>query len=240
MDLKSVPVTYWLLGIILIVFIAQVAVNVTFTPVILQTPFGTFGVGQFDWNFALWPTRVLQGDVMWGIVTSIFLHANILHIFFNGWALYLFGLYLEKLIGGKNLLGVFFVAGIVGSFAHIAFSVIVGNAGLYALGASGAIFGVLGALAVLEPNLKVIMMPVPIPLPLWQAVIMFVVFMSIIFGLGGLSGIAQDVHVAGLTVGVVMGLMYKKRMASDKDFTWRAVYAPPEKQDPYAWIDEYR
>jgi len=235
-----VPVTYWLLGVIIAVFIAQVIVNVTFTPVIVATPFGTFGVGQVDWNFALWPTRVLHGDAVWGVLTSIFLHANILHILFNGWALYLFGLSLEKLIGGKNLLKVFFAAGIVGSFAHIAFSIVVGSASLYALGASGAIFGVLGTFAVLRPNIRVIMMPVPIPLPLWQAVIMFVVFMSLIFGLGGLSGIAQDVHIAGLIVGVIMGLMFKKRIASDKDFTWRAVYAPVEKKDPYAWIDEYR
>lgn len=240
MELRHWPVTYWLLVIIIGIFVVQFVAEAALPRVGVQTPIGAFGVNQVDWNFALWPGRMLQGDVLWGVLTSIFLHADLFHLFFNCWALYLFGLFLESKIGKKNLLKVFFAAGLIGSVAHLAFSVLAPQFGLYtyALGASGAIFGILGALVVLEPNLKVIMMPVPFPLPLWQAVGVFVVFMSLLFGFGGLGGIAHDVHMAGLAVGLVMGFYFKGKISADSDYTWRTVYEP--KKDKYDWIDEYR
>jgi len=243
MELKNIPVTYWLVGIMVAVFIIQIIASATLAPIPVQVGRSVFGINPVDWEFALWPARVIQGDAVWGAVTSIFLHGNFMHIFFNCWALLMFGVYLERRIGWKNFLKVFFVTGIIGSLAHIVFTLTVGSFGLYALGASGAIFGMLGALAVLEPEIKVIMFPVFIPMKLWQSVIMSVAIMSVIFAAGGMLGIAHDVHVAGLAAGFAMGFMFKRKMKKDPDFTWKAVYQPVRvtaRKDPYEWIDDYR
>lgn len=241
MNLKDLPVTHWLLIVLVAAFVVQMAAEAALPPVEVRTPAGSFQVNQIDWNFALWPGRVLQGDALVGVFTNMFLHSThlIMHIFFNAWAIYMFGLFLERRIGGKNLLKLFLVSGLIGSVAHIAFASLFYEAGLvgYALGASGGVFGILGALVVLEPNVKVIMLPVPVPLELWKAVTFFVVLMTFLFAFGGLGGIAHDVHMAGLAVGLLMGFKLKKAMAAEPDFTWRAVYAP---KDDYSWIDEYR
>src|SRR3989338_8864705 len=85
----------------------------------------------------------------WTFVTSIFLHAGLTHLFFNMWALFVFGPLLERRIGEKKFYALFFLSGIVGNLAFVLFY----PANVLGLGASGAIFGVIGALAVLMPNL---------------------------------------------------------------------------------------
>jgi membrane associated rhomboid family serine protease len=241
MDLKYVPVTYWLLGILFVIFIAQMVADTT-SPFLIQTPVGKFYTNAIDYNFALWPGRFLQGEAMWGVVTSMFLHANIIHFFFNGFALYMFGRFLEQRIGGRNLLKLFFVAGIAGSFVHIAFSMLTGWAyHIPALGASGAIFGIFGVLIILRPDIKVVTFPIPILMPLWQAVVMFT-----LFGIVFMPFIAHDVHLTGLAVGLLFGRRFKEKIRKDPDHEFKIVYSIPkdagvfENKDPYEWIDEYR
>jgi hypothetical protein len=218
MNLKNWPITYWLIAVLLVAFIAQLA-----------------GLLPVE-DFALWPNKVLQGETVWGIFTSMFMHSGIFHFFFNGFALYMFGLFLERQIGSKNLLKLFLLAGVAGSLVHIGFSAATGWAfEIPALGASGAIFGILGALIVLRPDIKVITIPIPVPLPLWQAVLMFTIFM-IIFA----PFIAHDVHMAGLAVGLAFGFWFRNQIKKDADYTWRAVYNTPTVEDPYDWIDNYR
>ena len=87
----------------------------------------------------------------WTIVTSMFLHSGALHLFFNMWALFIFGPVLERVIGGKRLLALYLVAGIIG---NVGFSLFYPSA-TAGVGASGAIYGLVGALAVLLPVLLV-------------------------------------------------------------------------------------
>jgi len=241
MNLKYIPVTYWLLGILFVIFIGQMFADVSY-PFVVNTPIGSFMTNPIDYNFALWPGRFLEGEAMVGVVTSIFLHANIIHFFFNAFALYMFGRFLEQRIGGRNLLKLFFAAGITGSFVHIAFSMLTGWAYyIPTLGASGAIFGIFGVLIILRPDIKVVTFPIPVLLPLWQAVVMFT-----LFGIVFMPFIAHDVHLTGLAVGILYGRRFKEKIRKDPDHEFKVVYTVPEgsgvlgEKDPYDWIDAYR
>src|SRR3989338_8442468 len=115
-------------------------------------------------NFLLKSADVQQRP--WILVTSIFLHGGIVHLLYNMFALALFGLILEKKIGTNMFLLVFFTGGIFANFVTLPFY---GSS----LGASGAIFAILGMLTVLMPWL-----PVPvggIPLPMWAASIAWII-----------------------------------------------------------------
>jgi rhomboid protease GluP len=84
---------------------------------------------------------IRQGE-LWRLVTPIFFHAGIMHIFFNMYALYIIGPQVERPLGYSKFLVIYFLSGICGVFASFLFSPD------YSLGASGAIFGLVGALAV--------------------------------------------------------------------------------------------
>ena len=134
----------------------------------------------------------------WRIFTSIFAHSGMLHILYNLFGLLLFGLILEEKIGTKKFLLVFFLCGIAGSIAANFF---------YdkSLGASGAILGIIGCLAVIEPFMIVYAYYLPMPL-----------FIAALVWAGGdvlgfiiPSNIANAAHLAGLSVGITIGAMIR-------------------------------
>ncbi len=90
------------------------------------------------------------------IFTSMFLHANIIHIFFNMYFLYIFGRPVERTIGSSRYLALYIASGVFATVFHTAFSYLQGvdSFAIPAVGASGAISGVLGAYAILFPGTK--------------------------------------------------------------------------------------
>jgi rhomboid protease GluP len=84
---------------------------------------------------------IAQG-AYWRLLTATFLHANLIHIFFNGYALYALGPEAERIYGTRRFLGIYFLAGLAGSLASYLMSSAV------SVGASGAIFGLIGGLGV--------------------------------------------------------------------------------------------
>lgn len=82
------------------------------------------------------------------LVTSMFLHGGIVHLLFNMYALYILGDFIERIYGAKKYLAIYFVSGIVASIFSLYFSPVMG------VGASGAIFGLLGAALVFAYNEK--------------------------------------------------------------------------------------
>ena len=140
----------------------------------------------------------------WGVVTSIFLHASITHIFFNMLALFFFGPILERRIGSGRFLGLYLGTGILAGVAQVLVF-----PGIPVLGASGAIFGVLGALTVLMPDLQVILFIVP----------MKMVYVTILFAIldlypvltGTSDGVAHIAHLTGLAIGLAVGFWYREK-----------------------------
>jgi len=169
-----------------------------------------FFIGQM-----LWPplTTLLYLDPAtlpqepWTLITSMFLHGGLLHLFFNGFALYMFGPYLEQIIGSRRFLAIYFASGLAGGLAYAAtyyFGIL--PASIPALGASGAIYGILGAVAVLRPNLPIYMWFVPMPMKIaalvWVALSLVETFQ--------VTGVAGAAHLGGLVVGAAMAYAWLK------------------------------
>jgi membrane associated rhomboid family serine protease len=90
---------------------------------------------------AMWPARIAVLHEYWRFLTATFLHASLIHIGFNMYALYLFGYTLELALGTPRFLAVYFVSGFMASVFTFVFS----DPNTLGVGASGAIFGLLGA-----------------------------------------------------------------------------------------------
>ncbi|MFC1860105.1 rhomboid family intramembrane serine protease [Chloroflexota bacterium] len=137
----------------------------------------------------------------WTIVTSLFVHSGLWHIIANMLALYFFGSYLSRLVGGSRLLITYFCGGIAGN----ALFLLLASRWSIAVGASGAIFALGGALAVIRPKLRVFVFPIPLPLPLWLAVIGGFLIISF------LPHIAWQAHLGGLVVGLIAGYFFRRK-----------------------------
>ena len=132
----------------------------------------------------------------WRVITSLFLHADFMHVLFNMFSLFLFGPELEKIAGKVRFLTIYFLAGIFGNVATF-----VMQEGMYAtVGASGSIYGIFGAFAALVyytrrtmPQLKQVIMPLII-------ISIIVTFISPNINVAG--------HIGGLITGFLLGLSY--------------------------------
>ncbi len=131
----------------------------------------------------------------WTLLTAMFLHGSAWHLLTNMFALFLFGLILESKLGSRKFLALYFssgiVAGIAGSFLYPSL-----------LGASGAIFGIIGFLAVVQPKMVVWTYGVPMPM----AVAALFWFILDLLGVFYPSDVANLSHIAGVALGVALGL----------------------------------
>ncbi len=148
-------------------------------------------------------------DAPWTLVTSLFLHSpfDMFHIIFNMLWLFWFGTALVQLIGEGKFLILYFTGGIIGNLLFVA---IEPNA--LAIGASGAVLTLGGALAVLRPKIKIILFPIPIPMDLWVYVLFGSVFLGIIIpALSSFSNIGWQAHLGGLVTGLIAGYYFRRR-----------------------------
>ena len=142
----------------------------------------------------------------WGIVTSIFTHEGFFHLFANMITLFFFGSFLHRLVGTGRLLTVYLGGGILGSIFFVLLGTLLHpNSPSLAIGASGAVFALGGALAIMQPNLRVFIFPIPAPLPLWIAVIGGFVLLSF------LPNIAWEAHLGGMLFGLGAGYLFRGR-----------------------------
>lgn len=136
----------------------------------------------------------------WQLVTSMFTHYAFFHIIANMWTLYFFGGAVLQILGARRFWIIYMIGGIAGSLVYI----LLGDKFSTAIGASGAVFALGGALAVLRPNMRVIFFPIPAPIPLWLGIVGGFIILSF------LSGIAWQAHLGGLAFGAAMGWYYKR------------------------------
>jgi membrane associated rhomboid family serine protease len=148
------------------------------------------------------------------LVTSMFLHAGLAHILYNMLFLWIFGDNVEAYLGHLGYLLFYFVCGIGAGLTHVAFNF---HSHLPAIGASGAISGVMGAYIVLEPRNRILTLvfvflvrvPAVIVLGLWFAL----QFLSGLSELGTQmsGGVAVWAHIGGFLIGVLLTLGAKSR-----------------------------
>ncbi len=129
-------------------------------------------IPEFTEWIAVQPGFILSGQRLWSAFTSIFMHAGFFHLFVNMFSLFFLGSLTEKIIGRKRYFWFYIIAGLAGSlfFVFGAFigqfiprgDFIFGGIEDYAVGASGAIFGLLGILAVLLPRKEIYLIVGPL------------------------------------------------------------------------------
>ncbi len=138
----------------------------------------------------------------WTLVTYMFTQADFWHLLTNMLTLYFFGSFLNRIAGMRNFLIVYFAGGIVGGLFVLCLSA------PYAatIGASGAVFALGGALAIVAPKVSVFIFPIPVPMPLWIAVVIgFLILLPFSF-------ISWQGHLGGLLFGLLAGLYLRHRL----------------------------
>lgn len=139
------------------------------------------------------------------LITHMFAHANFFHILFNMYALWLFGAAMERLWGPKKFLIFYFACGLAAAFAQM-FFVPYGAA----IGASGAVMGMLGAFAFTYPNVQFFILPIPFPVKAKYLAIVYAAI-DLFGGVSGSGNVAHFAHLGGLVMGVILALLWKKK-----------------------------
>jgi membrane associated rhomboid family serine protease len=186
------PVTQWLL-------IANVAVYVLESSGMLN------GVG-----FALWPPGGFDSRFEpWQLVTYSFLHANLAHIFFNMFALYMFGGEIERLFGSRFYALYYFAAVVTAAITHLIMTAWIGGPAVPMVGASGGIYGLLLAFGIYFPHRRVMLLFPPIPMPARVFVFGFAILELVLGMTQTAAGVAHFAHLGGMLGGWLM-IQYRR------------------------------
>lgn len=165
--------------------------------------------GPAIYHLALWP---LQTPLFapYQLVTYGFLHANLPHIFFNMFAVYMFGRGLEEIWGARRFLVFYFTSIIAAGITQLAFTALTDEGGRTE-GASGGVFGILLAFAVLFPRQKLLLLFPPIPMPAWVFVSLYAVAELVMGVVGTQQGVAHFAHLGGMVGGALVLLYWRAK-----------------------------
>ncbi|HPS92409.1 MAG TPA: rhomboid family intramembrane serine protease [Methanothrix sp.] len=161
----------------------------------------------FVYNYlALNPEYLMQRP--WTLITYMFVHADFNHLFWNMLFLFFFAMELERRVGESKFLQIYILSGIVAALGQMMIS------GGSMVGASGALFGVLGCLAMIAPEIRILLFFV-IPMSIRGAVVLFALidFLS----MSSADNIAHMAHIVGLLV----GLAYGQAMRRSPSYYWQ-------------------
>ena len=179
-----------------------VALNVVFF--ILASVLLYFNLISLD-VIAISPGHILEGNYLWTFITSMFMHGGLFHLFANMVSLFFIGTFVERLLGSKRYVWFYLLSGIFASFLFVLSALLSpSELGVFAVGASGAIFGLLGLLMLLVPNLPVYLMFIPIPIKMKYAAPGMLLLLWII-SLGNIA------HLGGFVAGIGYGLYLKAK-----------------------------
>lgn len=162
----------------------------------LTTP----NLGDFLFRFgALWPIQSQYFEV-WQLVTYMFLHGGLGHIFFNLFALWIFGQAIENYWGTKRFVIYYFLTGIGAAIIHMW----IGGGGAPTIGASGAVYGILLAFGMMFPDRYIMLLIPPIPIKAKYFVAIFGALELMNGVIGTQTGIAHFAHLGGMIVGFIL------------------------------------
>jgi len=201
-DSIGLSVTTWLI-------IANVVFSFLFFLLIIFFR-GALSENQLIRYVALRPENIFRGGYLWTLLTHMFVHGSVVHLFVNMVSLFFIGNLVEQIIGRKRFFPFYFIAGFSAAFFFILCSLFYApDFSSYAVGASGAIFGIATLLAVLIPKLRVYVFFV-VPMPLWLAIIVLLFGLWAVSFLAGLP-IGNTAHLGGALAGLVYGLYLRKK-----------------------------
>lgn len=160
---------------------------------------------------AIKPSNIFQGKFIWTFLTSMFMHAGFFHIFANMLSLFFIGSLVEKLLGSKRYLYFYLASGLFAGLFFVLLSLVFpGDMNTYAVGASGALFGLIGLLMFLTPNLPVYIMFIPIPIKMKYAAPGILIVLWLV-SIAGKVPIGNTAHLGGLIFGLVYGFYLRRR-----------------------------
>lgn len=165
---------------------------------------------ELETLFALWPP--FESNFRpWQFISYGFLHGHTVHLLLNMFVLWMFGTSVERVWGTRRLLFFYLICLIGSATVHLVVTTYLSADIRHMIGASGAIYGVFAAFAVLFPNVRVVFILFPVP----TKVKWFFLFILAFELWAGTSEIfymfANYAHVGGLIIGLVLGLLWCKR-----------------------------
>lgn len=165
--------------------------------------------------FALWPLAGYEDAPsqfgLWQVVTYSFLHGGSAHLLFNMLGLVTFGTPIERVGGARRLLSLYFAAVITAAITQLIVPPWLGAAPHPTIGASGGVFGLLLAYAVLFPRSRVIPLVPPIPMPAWLFATLYTVVELYLGVAGRLEGVAHFAHLGGLVGSAIVLWQWRRR-----------------------------
>ena len=163
-------------------------------------------------NFiAIKPSNILQGQYLWTIFTSMFMHGGVFHLFANMFSLFFIGSLVERIIGPRRYILFYLLSGIFASILFVLLSLIFkSDFNTFAVGASGALFGLIGFLMLITPNLPVFVMFIPIPIKMKYAAPGILIVLWLVSVAGNIP-IGNTAHLGGLVAGIIYALYIRKK-----------------------------
>ena len=199
---KAAVVTYLIIAVNLIVFMQGLSDPEAYNQLIL--------------DYGLVPENITRGQNLISLVTSMFLHVDIIHLALNMFFLFVSGDAVERELGIIRFLGLYLACGVIAGLFH---SYLTSASAIPTIGASGAIFGVLAAFAILFPFRWLLKLFgfIPIPLPAIIFVFVTIITETAYVSSGTVENVAHTAHVGGFLAGVFLTLIFiPKRHAKEE------------------------
>lgn len=160
---------------------------------------------------ALKPFNLLSGKYVWTLLTSMFMHGGIFHLFVNMFSLFFVGSFVEKILGKKRYFWLYILSGLFAGLFFVFLSFLSSsNLNTYAVGASGALFALIGFLMLLTPDQPVYLMFIPIPIKMKYAAPGMLIVLWLI-SIAGNIPIGNTAHLGGLIAGLAYGIYIKMK-----------------------------
>ncbi len=175
----------WISLILILIFIIQNFPGIQFTELFLLNQ------------------KAIDNFEIWRFFTAIFLHGSLTHLLFNLFALLFFGITLENLIDSKRFIITFLISGIIANIISVNFYE-------SSLGASGAIYGIIGAITILKPTM--IVYTFGLILPMFMATIIYIIA-DILRTFGAFnSNVGAIAHLSGIFIGFLYGIYFRLKI----------------------------
>ena len=199
------PAALIILGITVVTFLLQSMNPVESMRLLALWPVATpdriefTGIGALDTGFGAWQ-----------LVSYALLHGGIGHLFFNMFALYMFGLPIEQAWGSRRFIVYYLVCVIGAGLLQLLVAALAGD--VYpTIGASGGVFGLLLAFGMMYPNQRIMLLIPPIPMKAKYFVVGYGL-LTLVFGLTGtMPGVAHFAHLGGMLFGLILILHWGRQ-----------------------------